>query len=141
MTDKELRVGYIGWSPDFREYKDIKVRKTVVGRVVTKQEWEAALTTAYREGVEAMRDAVLTNCDRWRMQRGKGPGEYEPVADPSSNWILLGDVLTIAARLLEATPNETTREAIDEAERGEAATYNDAQTLFAHLGLDEEDAP
>ena len=43
--------------------------------------------------------------------------------------------------LKEATPNETTREAIDEAERGEAATYNDAKTLFPYLGLDEEDAP
>ena len=54
MTDKELRMGYIGWSPDFREYKDIKARKTVVGRVVTKQEWEAALKDAYRRGVEAI---------------------------------------------------------------------------------------
>ena len=41
----------------------------------------------------------------------------------------------------ETTPNETTREAIEEAERGEGTTCYDAKTLFAHLGLDEEDAP
>jgi len=89
MTDKELRMGYIGWSPDFREYKDIKVRKTVVGRVVTKQEWEAALTTAYREGVEAMRDAALS-----KKISPDWPSDFVPV------W----DIEQEAARLLEEKP-------------------------------------
>ena len=79
---------------------------------------KAAKAEGYREGVEAMRDKwIEEEGDRFAPQR-------------AADWLLEG-----------ATPNETTREAIDEAERGEAATYNDAQTLFAHLGLDEEDAP
>ena len=80
MTDKELRMGYIGWSPDFREYKDIKVRKTVVGRVVTKQEWEAALTTAYREGVEALRDGLRKEAVADRIGRSIGLELAEAIA-------------------------------------------------------------
>ena len=91
MTDKELRMGYIGWSPDFREYKDIKARKTVVGRVVTKQEWEAALTTAYREGLEAMLDAAM---------RHKNGGSWPEDRDQ----IPVDELLEEAARLLGEKP-------------------------------------
>ena len=75
------------------------------------------LKDAHRGGVEALRDAFLEQF-------------------PNNTGMRL-----VAARLLEATPNEITREAIEEAERGEGTTCNDAQTLFAHLGLDEDEKP
>ena len=61
--------------------------------------------------------------DKWIEEEGD---RFAP--QRAADWLLEG-----------ATPNETTREAIEETERGEAATYNDAQTLFAHLGLNEEE--
>ena len=94
-----------------------------LGLLVEYEQWcvprvTAALKDAYREGVETLRDAFLEQF-------------------PNNTGMRL-----VAARLLEGvTPNETTREAIEEAERGEVTTCNDAQTLFAHLGLDEEEKP
>ena len=80
-----------------------------------------ALKDAYREGVEELLSKARS------LQDSK-----------------LLDALRLekeAARLLEATPNETTREAIEAAERGEGTTCYDAQTLCTLLGLDEEEKP
>ena len=121
MTDKELREK----AEEAVRANEFPGDATLgeLGLLVEYEQWcvprvATALEAAYREGVEAMRDKwIEEEGDRFAPQR-------------AADWLLEG-----------ATPNETTREAIDEAERGEAATYNDAQTLFAHLGLDEEEKP